>query len=1755
VARRSTGRHWAARGAGALLASTLVVPLAVSGAHAHPGHTPEVEPAQAEEPADPALDWDNYEKITLTKDTGEPIDLAVLPDSRVLHTARDGVVRLTDPATGQTREVGELDVYANSEDGLQGIAIDPDFEENQWVYLVYAPRVMSGVSPTGVPYPETTPSGQAPETLPEGEDLSYWDQWLGYNVLSRFKWDEETDTLDLASEQQIIKVDAQRGQCCHVGADMAWDGEGNLYLSTGDNTPAGTPGAAGYTPINNAPGMNPGFDARRGAGNTNDLRGAILRINVLDEIEEGAEPGPGSTYTIPEGNLFDSEEYAGDEDKVREEIYAMGLRNPFRIDYDIESGALFWGDYGPDAGSAHPERGPMGYVEWQLTTEPINGGWPYCHGPNDEPYNEWDYATGEPGEWFDCDAGPVNNSTWNTGLEQLPPVTQPQIWYGDNPGDQPWDELVTFAERGGQAPMGGPIYRYDEENDSPRKFPAFWDGKPFMGEFSQDYVAVFELDELSSDGEVTAIHNFLPNAALYEAAAPEWSGIMDMEFGPDGSLYVLEYGKGFFRQNPEAGLYRIDYNEENKTPRAAFTADPISGSEAPLEVSFDASASFDPEGDDLTYEWDFDGDGEVDAEGVTVTHTYEELGQFTAILRATDPQGLFGLATREITVGNTAPEISLNIDDGAIFDWGDSFDVSVSVSDAEDGDEPVCERVRWTFGLGHDEHAHPEVSGTGCEFTIETRESAREHGEGEKIFGTLVVSYTDEEQGDVPAVTGETTLILKPEVQQAEWFDAADGVTVVDDADAGAGAYVTDFDEGDSLTFSPMAFTHAPTGNMIDTVTARGAGEGTVSLTWAGEDAAFAELEFTGGDGWTDVTTELTDVPAGSGAVVVTSTGGVDLDSLTFLESGQAWPTLIEPERVSIGMFSLIPWVDQDGVRPVLTRLAEIGFENIEPFGGTLNPYTAREFRAMADTLGLSVPSSHYNVDEDSFDETLAYVDTLGQEYVGSGGFAAPGIGSYEDTLATAETMNRLGERSVEAGIGKFFGHNHAGEFTTVYEHNGEEMSAWEILVEETDPEYVTFQVDVAWAVHGGVDVVELIEEHGDRIELLHIKDATNLGGSGSPSWQNLGEGDVPLPEILAAAEEHADIAYYVLEYDVAPEGEEFARTGFEYLTGQEAGEFEPIHVKPEEVSVGMFSLTPWVGQDGLPSVFARLAEIGLQNVEPFGSNFSGWTAEEFRAMTELIGLDVPSSHYNVDEDTFAETLEYVETLGQEYVGSGGFADPGISTYGRVLQTAQTMNRLGEASVEAGIGKFFGHNHAGEFTTVYNHGGQELSAWEILVQETDAEYVTFQLDVAWAAHAGIDVPALIEQYGDRIELLHIKDATNLGGSGSPQWTNLGEGDVDLQGILAAAREHADIALYVMEYDRAPEGEEFVRTGFEYLTGQEAGEVGSRVLEVTPQAVTFADEAGTEEDTYTVPRTVGVEYLVDGQVVTAGTHEAEGTVTVTARAAAGFELAEGSTTEWSHTFSTETPDTRTAEFHLTNGWDASTDVHFMYGRWVDEVFIGDWDGDGVDTIAVRRGNEFHVTNTLEGGDADVVFRYGRTGDVILVGDWDGDGRDSFAVRRGASYHINNSLRGGDADAVVTYGRSDDDVLVGDWDGDGVDTFAVRRGATYHVKNSLRGGDADTVFTYGRGDDVVLVGDWDGDGRDTLAVRRGATYHVNNSLRGGDADTVVTFGRAGDQVYVGDWDRDGADTLGVRRPVGSAPSAATGGKEIGTLAKTS
>ncbi|MCK6210876.1 hypothetical protein KZX45_10010 [Georgenia sp. EYE_87] len=220
------------------------------------------------------------------------------------------------------------------------------------------------------------------------------------------------------------------------------------------------------------------------------------------------------------------------------------------------------------------------------------------------------------------------------------------------------------------------------------------------------------------------------------------------------------------------------------------------------------------------------------------------------------------------------------------------------------------------------------------------------------------------------------------------------------------------------------------------------------------------------------------------------------------------------------------------------------------------------------------------------------------------------------------------------------------------------------------------------------------------------------------------------------------------------------------------------------------------------------------------------------------------------------------------------------------------------------------------------------------------------------------------------------------------------------------------------------------------------------------------------------------------------------------------------------------------FYLSNVFSSRADTVFSFGRSGDGVLVGDWDGDGVDTVAVRRDRTFYV-NDGHDGTADRVFEYGRPGDVVLVGDWDGDGVDTLAVRRGAEYHLKNSIGSGAADKVIVYGRPGDQVFVGDWNADEADSFAVRRGAVYYVRNSISTGVADKVVRYGRDGDTTLVGDWDGDGTDTLAVRRGSEYHIKNSISAGAADRVVVYGRESDDVLVGDWNGDGVDSLGVRR----------------------
>ncbi|MEO3848510.1 PQQ-dependent sugar dehydrogenase [Streptomyces sp. B8F3] len=810
-------RRTLARTVAALLAvPALVLSTSANGA-AHPGEEHQ-DPAAAE-----------FQQVTLAKgepETGEPMTMAVLPDRSVLHTSRDGTVRLTD-AAGTTAVAGKLAVYNNDEEGLQGVGVDPGFEQNRFVYLYYAP-------------PLDTPGGGAPETGSPA-DFARFD---GANRLSRFVLKDD-GTLDMGSEQGILDVPASRGICCHVGGDIDFDAEGNLYLSTGDDT---NPFASdGYTPIDERADRNPAFDAQRSSANTNDLRGKVLRIKVNAD----------GSYDIPPGNLF-----APGTEKTRPEIYAMGFRNPFRMSVDKATGTVYLGDYGPDAGVASGTRGPAGQVEFARITEPGNFGWPYCTGDNDA-YIDYDFGSGASGGAFDCSA-PVNNSPHNTGLTELPPAQPAWIPYGGPNGGPP-----EFGN-GSQSPMGGPVYRQDEvDAGSAVAFPAEYEGDYFAGEFGRKWI---KRVEQGSDGTVSAISDF------------PWAGtqVMDMDFGPDGALYVLDYGTGYFGGDENSALYRIETINGGASPTAVASADVTSG-QAPLAVQFSSEGTTDPDSAGLTYAWDF-GDGATSDEA-DPAHSFAGNGTYNVTLTVSDPGGLTGSANVQITVGNTAPSVTLEQPgDGQSFSFGDDVPFEVTVTDPEDG-EVDCTEVRVAYILGHDSHGHEMASANGCSGTLKTTADG-EHDPNANLYGGLTATYTDGGGGGQGTLTGTDRAKLQPKHRQAEHYDSSQGVEVTDKAAANGGKSVGYIDNGDWIAFEPWLLSDAT--QLTARIASAGSG-GTLEVRAGAPGGTLlgsTEVPVTGGwDTFQDVTAPLSGAPDGTTELYLVFVGGAgslyDLDDFT----------------------------------------------------------------------------------------------------------------------------------------------------------------------------------------------------------------------------------------------------------------------------------------------------------------------------------------------------------------------------------------------------------------------------------------------------------------------------------------------------------------------------------------------------------------------------------------------------------------------------------------------------------------------------------------------------------------------------------------------------------------------------------------------------------------------------------------------------------------------------------------------------------
>jgi len=207
----------------------------------------------------------------------------------------------------------------------------------------------------------------------------------------------------------------------------------------------------------------------------------------------------------------------------------------------------------------------------------------------------------------------------------------------------------------------------------------------------------------------------------------------------------------------------------------------------------------------------------------------------------------------------------------------------------------------------------------------------------------------------------------------------------------------------------------------------------------------------------------------------------------------------------------------------------------------------------------------------------------------------------------------------------------------------------------------------------------------------------------------------------------------------------------------------------------------------------------------------------------------------------------------------------------------------------------------------------------------------------------------------------------------------------------------------------------------------------------------------------------------------------------------------------------------------NGIPPSQHIRFPYGRATDKPIVGDWNGDGIQTVGVVRGSTWYLRNSNSTGSADIVFSYGRSTDIPIAGDWDGNGTWTPGVIRGNTWYLRNSNTSGPADIVFSYGRSTDTPIVGDWDGNKTFTPGVVRGNTWYVRNGNGSGPADNVFSFGRSTDLPFAGDWDGNGTWTPGVLRPSTgtWYLRNAATSSAADLSFAVQAQGGDL-VGNWD---------------------------------
>ena len=306
--------------------------------------------------------------------------------------------------------------------------------------------------------------------------------------------------------------------------------------------------------------------------------------------------------------------------------------------------------------------------------------------------------------------------------------------------------------------MAGPVY-YTDLFPKETRLPDYYNNKLIIYDWIRGWIKAVTMQP---NGDFDKMEPFFPSLKV--------NSLIDMEVGPDGRLYLLEYGTGWFSKNADAGLARIDFNGSNRPPAiTAVNIDKTNGV-LPLKVKLSVEAN-DPEKDNITYVWDLGNGTTKETTTPQLDYTYTAAGDFKIVVEAKDSHDASSKSSAlSIYAGNETPTVAIDLTEGnkSFYLPGMPLQYAVTVTDETDtaAIDTANLYVSVDYMEGFDKAALPmghqqgtaSISGKNLLFSMDCKSC---HKEAEKSIGPSFVQVSEKYAKDPNAVTYLTQKIIK----------------------------------------------------------------------------------------------------------------------------------------------------------------------------------------------------------------------------------------------------------------------------------------------------------------------------------------------------------------------------------------------------------------------------------------------------------------------------------------------------------------------------------------------------------------------------------------------------------------------------------------------------------------------------------------------------------------------------------------------------------------------------------------------------------------------------------------------------------------------------------------------------------------------------------------------------------------------------------------------------------------------------------